>query len=332
MTTYLPRSAWTSTARGGATLTANQLQGLAAHYPGRATAYGVLTQAQEASILRGIRDWSVNSKGFADIDYQVCITQAGRVWDLRGIGRVPAAHASSANPSGNWQFGAVLLLIGNNEQPSSAMIEAFRHFRTQVWLPRWAGTTNIRDHSQVPGASTTCAGPRVRTLISNGSLAGSPSGGSSSGGSRKVHPLIGLKRGDSGEEVTALQVILNDCNVSGANFTQTQGRENSIDGSYGPYVEQAVIKVRASVGSNANHGSDITGWGYAQIVRAHARAQGGAGQPGPQGPKGDRGPAGPAGPTGPQGPKGDKGDKGPQGAPGKTPTRIAIAGDVVEVV
>lgn len=173
-TVYLARSAWTPTARGGATLTGGSLVGLAIHYPGRVAPYGVLSQAQEAAILRGIRDWSVGTKGYSDIDYQTCFTQAGRVWDLRGIARVPAAHGSAANPTANHQYGALLVMIGNSEQPSPALIEAIRHFRSNVWLPRWPGRTNVRDHSQVPGANTSCAGPRVRALISSGAFTTGP--------------------------------------------------------------------------------------------------------------------------------------------------------------
>lgn len=126
-------------------------------------------------------------------------------------------------------------------------------------------------------------------------------------------PLIGLKKGDQGEAVKALQVILRNCKVPGVEFTDTPGKANSIDGIYGDYVEQAVIKVRASVGSKANFGREISGWAYAQIMTALARAQGG-GKRGPAGPKGDKGDPGPAGPPGP---------------PGKTPTRVAISGDVI---
>lgn len=171
---YLPRPAWTDTARGGALLTDTRLVGNAIHYPGRLADYGRLTQAQEAAVLRGIWDWSVNHKGYSDIDYQVCITQSGRVWDLRGISRVPAAHGSAANPDANWEYGACLVMIGNDEKPTAELIEAYRHFRHTVWLARWPRATRLTDHSGVPGALTSCAGPHIRALIADGSLAQQP--------------------------------------------------------------------------------------------------------------------------------------------------------------
>lgn len=95
----------------------------------------------------------------------------------------------------------------------------------------------------------------------------------------------------------------------------TPGRANSIDGIYGDYVEQAVIRVRASVGSKADFGREISGLAYAQIMTALARAQ----CDGKPGPKGDRGPAGPPGP------KGDRGERGPAGEVPRHITLRAIA-------
>lgn len=173
-TTYRPRSAWTTAARGGATLTAAQLVGLAVHYPGRAQPYGLLTEAQEAAILRGIRDWHTGNNGWSDIGYQVAIGQAGRVWDCRGISRVPAAHASAANPDANREWGAVLLLVGNDEDLAPALVEAFRDFRHRVWLARWPRTVDVRGHDQVPGAVTSCPGPKVLAAIAEGTLTATP--------------------------------------------------------------------------------------------------------------------------------------------------------------
>src|SRR5688500_348547 len=106
MTTYLPRSAWTDTARGGSALSGSKLIGCSVHYP----ASGLVTMAdftreQIAARLRGYRDFHVNTRGWSDIGYQVGIDGQGRVWDLRGIDRVPAASASDANPDANHEWG-----------------------------------------------------------------------------------------------------------------------------------------------------------------------------------------------------------------------------------
>lgn len=153
------------------------------------------------------------------------------------------------------------------------------------------------------------------------------SGGGSGSDYKGGDPLIGLKKGDRGEAVKGLQVILRNCKIKGAEFTDQPNKTNSIDGVYGDYVEQAVIKVRASVGSKADYGREISGWAYAQIMTALARAQG-SGKEGPRGPKGDPGPRGPKGDPGPPGPKGDPGPAGPAG---KTPTEVLITGVVSKV-
>jgi hypothetical protein len=175
MVTYLPRSAWTDEPRGGATLTGDQLEGCSVHYPGDGNViYADLrgdTQAHMANVLEAYRRFHVNVRGWADIGYQAAGDQWGRVWDLRGITRVPAASASDTNPDANHEWGAFLFIIGNNEQPTAELIEAYRHWRHTRWLARWPHATAIRGHRQVPGAQTSCPGDRTITLINSGALA-----------------------------------------------------------------------------------------------------------------------------------------------------------------
>ncbi|WP_157988015.1 peptidoglycan recognition protein family protein [Jiangella endophytica] len=165
MTTYLPRSAWTSTARGGAQLTGNQLVGLACHWPGSTTdAYGVETADRVAGRLRGWRAYHVEDRGWSDIGYNFAIDQAGRVWDLRGSARVGAHSASPSNPDANHEFVGVLCIVGDRERPTSAMSAAFWDFRRDVFLRRWPGRTDVRGHREVSGAQTACPGDPVIEL------------------------------------------------------------------------------------------------------------------------------------------------------------------------
>jgi hypothetical protein len=133
-----------------------------------------MTRAQVAERLRGWRSYHVNTRGWSDIGYQVAIDGAGRVWDLRGIGRVPAASASESNPDANLEWGACLFVVGNSESPTPAAIAAFQHWRFHRWLVKWPGKTAVRGHGQVPGASTACPGSRLRELIANGTLLRAP--------------------------------------------------------------------------------------------------------------------------------------------------------------
>lgn len=167
-TTYMPRSAWTSTARGGAQLTGTKLVGLACHWPGSTTdAYGVESAATVAGRLRAWRQFHVEDRGWSDIGYNFAIDQAGRVWDLRGSARVGAHCASPSNPDANHEFVGVLCIVGDREQPTSAMAVALWDFRRDVFLRRWPGRGDIRGHREVPGAQTACPGNPVIELTNN---------------------------------------------------------------------------------------------------------------------------------------------------------------------
>lgn len=98
--------------------------------------------------------------------------------------------------------------------------------------------------------------------------------------------------------------------------------DGEIDNVYGPKVSAGVLAMRKSTGSGVTNGDDFDRWAYAQLQIAMAKKFG-TGQPGPAGVQG------PPGPAGPKGDRGAAGPPGPQGPAGKTPTKIAISGDVV---
>lgn len=81
--------------------------------------------------------------------------------------------------------------------------------------------------------------------------------GSSDGGD----DMIGLSKGDSGQAVKGLQVIL-----------KRSGHDpGPVDGQYGPKTAAAVLSCRRSVGSKAKSGDSIGGHAWAQIHDALAR-------------------------------------------------------------
>lgn len=167
MTEYLKRSEWTSEARGGADLTAAKLRGVAIHWPGDTSpaSFATLSRAGIVRKLQAYRRYHVSIKGWSDIGYQVAIDPAGRVWDLRGIDRVPAAHASPKNPDANQEFGAVLFLVGLNEAPTKRQVDAFNAWASDVWLKRWPKADELTVHRRVPGAETVCPGARIVNLV-----------------------------------------------------------------------------------------------------------------------------------------------------------------------
>lgn len=99
---------------------------------------------------------------------------------------------------------------------------------------------------------------------------GIASTGSTSGGD----PMLGLKKGDSGTRVKALQAVL-----TRAGFTVAK------DGDYGTKTAAALLALRKSEGSSATDGNEVTPDAYAQLFSALAAHQAG----GKEGPKGDPG-------------------------------------------
>ena len=123
------------------------------------------------------------------------------------------------------------------------------------------------------------------------------------------------KKGDKGPDVEYWQRLL----LAAGEKLPKHGR----DGHYGDETQTAVMSWYKRHGGDPKkfNGDRVTAW---TAVSLQEKAFGGGGERGPAGP------AGPAGARGPAGPAGPKGDPGPQGPPGKTPTRVAISGDVIE--
>lgn len=167
MTTYLPRTSWTSAKNGraGRPLNPNKVTAMTVHYPadGNVT-LARLTQAETAARLRGYRAHHINHNGWADIGYNYAIDGAGRVWDLTGdnIG----AHAGDA---GNPTSLGVLFLVGDAETPTVAAIAAFNDLRKKK-LQTFTRATKVQGHQQVPGNSTSCPGGPLMALIRSGAL------------------------------------------------------------------------------------------------------------------------------------------------------------------
>lgn len=113
--------------------------------------------------------------------------------------------------------------------------------------------------------------------------------------------MLGLKKGDKGTSVKALQIVLRHC-----------GQDIQADGDYGPKTAAAVLKVRKALGSSATDGNEVDEWAYEQVWRTYVQATA----------KGSPGPRGPAGP------KGDRGERGPQGPAGELTGTLRISGTV----
>lgn len=168
MTTIQPRSVWTSTKEGFShALRPANVIGAVIHYPGDGNVtYAGRGVAHEKGRLRAYRNYHVGSRGWADIGYNLAVGQSGTAY--WAAGKKKAAHcASSANPLANAKYFGILLILGDNERPSDAMIATLNEVLNMVrmWYPK---ATALLGHRQVYGASTTCPGNVIMGLIDRG--------------------------------------------------------------------------------------------------------------------------------------------------------------------
>lgn len=189
---------------GPGNLTISRVEGVADHYPGTPKPINAVGDAgfrRVCSALRGWQAYHMDGRGWSDIAYQVAVDQEGRAYTLRGINTQSGANG---NATANENFGAVLLILGNDEAPSAKMIATARqvHADFRKRYPncrvRPYGHQEVRQHTSGGAITTDCPGKQVMALIRAGKLdaiAGSapvtPPGGGS-GVPPKVQPVVDL--------------------------------------------------------------------------------------------------------------------------------------------
>lgn len=162
------RSEWTSTPEGFSyPLRPAVVYGTAFHHPAMSAFGEGKSDSWNAQQLRNFRAYHVNARGWADIGYNLAIAQTGSAWWAAGLTK--AAHcASPTNPLANTRWFGILLILGNGEQPSTAMRKTANAVLDEVQqvLPRVR--ENITGHRLVPGAQTECPGNEALSLITSG--------------------------------------------------------------------------------------------------------------------------------------------------------------------
>lgn len=158
----IPRSRWTTSGSNAPAARGDSIIGVALHHPGTAGTLGTESEADTAARLEGYRRNHVNGHGWTDIAYNVAVDQRGNVWTLRGVSRQSGANGTSA---ANRAHGAILMLVGNDEEPSAAMIDAV-HYAVRLWDVRYDGVTAVRPHSYF--VRTACPGKAARRLLNDG--------------------------------------------------------------------------------------------------------------------------------------------------------------------
>lgn len=186
----LPRSAWTDTEPGFPNwperkINPNDVWGNVLHYPAAGNrSFAGLSKKEIARWLNIWRDYHVNTRGWADIGYPVAVDQEGREWWAAGDEYAAAHSATKTFGNANQQLMAILLILGDNEKPSDAMVAAVNR-RLAAWRKKFPNMRFILGHQEVPGASTRCPGPEAMRLLNSGSF------GLERPGPYAVSPVVG---------------------------------------------------------------------------------------------------------------------------------------------
>jgi hypothetical protein len=205
MVTYITRAqiGLRAPKAGPGNLTITRVKGVADHYPGTPKPINAVGDAgfrRVCSALRGWQDYHMNGRGWSDIAYQVAVDQEGRAYTLRGINTQSGANG---NATANEDFGAVLLILGNDEAPSDKMIATAKavHADFRKRYPncrvRPYGHQEVRQHTSSGEITTSCPGTRVMALIRAGKLDAAtapvkPAPGGGTGTPPKLQPVVDL--------------------------------------------------------------------------------------------------------------------------------------------
>ncbi|MFJ6019775.1 N-acetylmuramoyl-L-alanine amidase [Nocardiopsis alba] len=244
MVEIISRSAWGArAARSVSSTTWSQRTGFTVHYSAGPT----------SQTPRQIQSFHMDANGWADVGYNFLVDVAGNVYEGRGW-LVVGAHAAPHNTT---HIG--VCFIGRDGDATPAAKRAIRALYDEA--NRRAGRTLSKTyHGGLSGNSTACPGAELRAWVQAGMSVDGDSddifGGSD---------LIGLKIGDKGEAVKALQRLIQ--------YAGQSIGSSGVDGHYGAGTAEGLRKARAAVGSKATsgYGDVVSGWAYAQLIAAVVR-------------------------------------------------------------
>src|SRR5690606_7773353 len=137
------------------------------------------------------------ARGWADIGYSWGLCPHAYVCEGRGLYKTQAAQ-----PGGNTTYYSVTLMCGPTDTITDVQINAVRQLR--AWLMETAGVAGtVKGHRDF--ISTSCPGDALYRMVRDGVFSKPATWG---GTSSWEDMLIGLKKGDKGEAVEALQELI----------------------------------------------------------------------------------------------------------------------------
>lgn len=243
MVNIVSRAGWGARAPRGITRTTwSARKGFTVHY----------SEGPSTQTPRQIQDFHMNSNGWSDVGYNFLVDKSGRVYEGRGW-LVVGAHAAPHNTT---HIG--VCFIGYDGDATPAAKTSIRALYDEA-CEKSGRTLAKTYHGGLSGNSTDCPGKDLREWVK----AGMPASGSqnSNGG----NDLIGVREGDSGETVIAIQRLVR--------YAGGKLPKYGVDGQWGAETSAALLAVRHSVGSGVGSSKTMTGSAYAQLMRAVIRAE-----------------------------------------------------------
>jgi hypothetical protein len=144
--------------KGPTNLARTAVVGIVLHWHGGGPIRGV---DNVKAALRGWQADHMDRQGWADIAYQEAFDQDGNVYVLRGITTRSAANGDQVQ---NDKRGALLLILGPGEHPTTAMVQAVRR-RIAAHREYFPNSRDIVGHLDVRPEPTACPGPVVMAAI-----------------------------------------------------------------------------------------------------------------------------------------------------------------------
>ena len=239
---------------------ANPKLGLVIHYDGSNQNLAAKTHAACISYWKNTRAFHTGpARGWADIGYSWGVCPHAYVFEGRGLYKTQAAQ-----PGGNTTYYSVTLMCGPTDTITDVQINAVRQLR--AWLMETAGIAGtVKGHRDF--VSTSCPGDALYRMVRDGVFSKPATWGGTSSSWEEL--MLGLKKGDRGEAVEALQELIR---LAGHGAALGPA---GVDGVYGDGTAEGLRLCRADVGSRAlpGYGDQVTGHAFAQLIAAVAKHQ-----------------------------------------------------------
>lgn len=219
---FHPRADWTTEPNQARPVQAPQTH-VYLHYPGQPSPIGRVSDANTAARLRGYRRMHTSGQ-YREIAYNWAVDQSGGIWELRGDRQSGANGGTSSNRTGQ----AILLLVGNTEEPTAEMVHGVNACIARIRASH-PGARTIRGHRQSPDASTDCPGAPVTRLIAAGAF----TGGTTPAAPPPVQAVTGLDWAQS-------------------TLAQLGFDPGPIDGQIGPRTREATTQFQTAAGITAD--------------------------------------------------------------------------------